>query len=282
MNNLINRAGRSCFSCLLLLLLGFLPADAVRAQTWEIGVTGGAVLYHGEFVPIPYLERYKLLRPAGGLFLRYGPVDWFGVRLGAMATQLHGSAQYNGITVYRDLPVDFKTPLQELTLTFEFSPADLRIFGLAARPYGATGIAAFRFEPRLRIDGEWIEMQPLGTEGQGLPGNPGPYRTTRLALPLSVGLRLALSDRVILGTEISARFTYTDYLDDVSGKLVNYPLLQAERGETIARISNPEATELTDDYQRGNLASDSYHFLLISLHYRFADGGQRAMDCFVF
>jgi hypothetical protein len=239
----------------------------------------GGSFYHGELIPIPFAQRYKLLRPAGSLFLRYSPADWLGIRLGATATRLHGDARYNGITVYRDLPVTLRTPLQEAALTIELSPVALRLFGREVRPYGYSGIAVCRFEPRLRIDGQWVEMQPLGTEGQGLAGNPSRYRTTRWVLPLGVGLRTALSERVLLGVELNARFPDTDYLDDISGRSVNYPLLRAERGETIARISHPAATERTGDYERGNAAMDAYFYGGLSLHYRFSVGGPGPIGC---
>ena len=39
-------------------------------------------------------------------------------------------------------------------------------------PYVTGGAAVFTFNPKAEYNGEWVALQPLGTEGQGLPQYP--------------------------------------------------------------------------------------------------------------
>lgn len=211
--------------------------------------------------------------------MRYSPSPWLGLRLGATMTNLHGSSAYTPFTIYRDTPVEMRTPLRELALTFEFYPVDWQLFGLILQPYGYTGVAVCQFTPRLFFAGQWIEPQPLGTEGQGLAGEPDRYATTRPELPFGLGFRIALGRRVNLGLELNVRLPFTDYLDDISGQLVNYPLLLTERGEFVAKLSNPQGNELTGDFRRGNPGRDAYLFGGASFSYVLNSGNARRVRC---
>jgi hypothetical protein len=265
-----------------LCFLTFSP-QPLRAQNWEIGAQGGVSVYNGDLSPVDNLDYFRMLRPMGGVFLRYGPTEWLGFRLGYIATRLHGNADFNTTTVYNRQAVLLRTPLQELALTAELAPVPLRLFGLRFRPFLYGGVAVYRFSPQLRIDGNWIEMQPLGTEGQGLPGQPPRYRTTRVAVPAGGGLRVAVSDRIVLGGELGGRLPFTDYLDDISGRTVSYPFLLEARGPGVAALSNPRATAATDNFRRGNRAGDFYYFGALSLHYRLGTGRRaREVKCYRF
>ena len=90
------------------------------------------------------------------------------------------------------------------------------------------------------------------------------YSTETLSLPLALGLKFRLGDRVNLNLEVMGRFTFTDYLDDVGGDY------RAEYGDDLqARAANPTGREAT---QRGSSPSvnDFYTFSSVSLHYNFS------------
>jgi hypothetical protein len=111
-------------------------------------------------------------------------------------------------------------------------------------PYVFAGIALFHHNPKARTpeeDGrEWVALQPLGTEGQFISGqnNPGPYSRIQIALPAGVGVRYKLSSRIDLGFEIGYRYTFTDYLDDVSGNYPDMAALRTASGELAVKMSN--------------------------------------------
>lgn len=102
-------------------------------------------------------------------------------------------------------------------------------------PYVLAGIAVFNFSPKAQPNSEWINMypglfensdewvalQPLGTEGQYLTGSqyPEPYKLTQVSVPIGIGVRRKINDRMDIRFEMAIRKTFTDYLDDVSGNV---------------------------------------------------------------
>jgi hypothetical protein len=190
--------------------------------------------------------------PAGLLFTRPGMSLFASRKLGpAMHARLSlswhwldgddfsGSAVGSG-TYARNL--HFRNFVKEvaLTATYDFN----RSFGKYLKrkwfsPYLVAGIAVFHHNPQARVPadlgGNWVDLQALGTEGQGRVGYAQPYNKIQFAIPLGVGLKWRMNDRWDLGVEIVPRFTFTDYLDDVSG---DYPEM-ADLGNPLAvRMSN--------------------------------------------
>jgi hypothetical protein len=90
-------------------------------------------------------------------------------------------------------------------------------------PYVTVGVGAFSYNPFAYLGGEKIFLRDVGTEGQGSSLYPDrkPYNTMAVSVPLGVGLKYALNDRINIGFEILYRFTTTDYLDDVSKTYVD-------------------------------------------------------------
>lgn len=111
-------------------------------------------------------------------------------------------------------------------------------------PYIFAGIAVFHHNPRARTPEEdgrkWVALQPLGTEGQFIPdqNNASPYKRIQMAIPAGVGVRYKLSPRIDLGFEIGYRFTFFDYLDDVSGNYPDMGDLRTASGEMAVKMSN--------------------------------------------
>lgn len=84
-------------------------------------------------------------------------------------------------------------------------------------PYVGAGIGFFQFNPKAIYNGQEVELQPLGTEGQGLPGYASKYRLVELAIPVNMGLKVYFpSRRVALALDFAYNHTFTDYIDDVS------------------------------------------------------------------
>ncbi len=94
------------------------------------------------------------------------------------------------------------------------------------RPYGLLGIGYLKFNPQgIYTDPatgaqKWIYLQPLRTEGQGIPGaaneNMAPYKLSTLLIPMGAGFKYYFSENVSLGLELIHRKTFSDYIDDVS------------------------------------------------------------------
>lgn len=88
------------------------------------------------------------------------------------------------------------------------------------------------------------------------------YNTTVLNIPFGAGMKFRISSRFNLNLDFTARYAFTDYLDDVSGEYRNK--YDNELQEYAANPTN-QATKM-----RGNSKSnDFYSFTSISLHYNF-------------
>ncbi|MES2517173.1 MAG: DUF6089 family protein [Bacteroidota bacterium] len=99
-------------------------------------------------------------------------------------------------------------------------------------PYLFAGIAVFHHNPVAKVPtdyagseaspGEWVSLQPLNTEGQGLAGyTDQPYNLINVSIPFGAGIKYKLNKNVDLGFEVGIRYTFSDYLDDVGGYFAN-------------------------------------------------------------
>ena len=133
-----------------------------------------------------------------------------------------------------------------------------------------------------------IYLQPLSTEGQGLPQYPErqAYKLSELCVPFGIGVKYAISDFVYIGGEFGTRKLFSDYLDDVSSVYVDQNILLAERGNQAVNLAfrgdefknNPSAYPAAGS-QRGNSSlGDNYYFGEVRLSIRlpwFETGDER-------
>ena len=90
-------------------------------------------------------------------------------------------------------------------------------------------------------------------------------------MPFGGGLKWKISESVNLNAELNWRLTFTDYLDDVSGKYPDLDLLRAQRGDIAAQLSNRSALPRAEGTQRGNSSVGDYYFTFhIGLAYSIA------------
>lgn len=140
-----------------------------------------------------------------------------------------------------------------------------------ASPYIGAGLGLFAFNPKTKYNGIEVELQPLGTEGQGIvAGKPEKYSLTQLSIPLNFGLRFVEPRRKFaIGFELNYNHLFTDYLDDVSTTYVNpatitaadptnAPLINALSNRNIAPAS--EAFSFSDGQQRGQPTRNDLFF----------------------
>jgi len=163
--------------------------------------------------------------------------------------------------------------------------------GLSA--YFDAGLGLIWFNPRGEFNGNWYSLQPMGTEGQGLDGGPKRYSRIQFVLPVGLGVKYSINRNISIGLEYSFRYTFTDYMDDVSGVYYD-PVAIAnanggqgtEQGDAAFYLSNP-AIELEDAngdrvlaggtapwqepvQQRGDqTTNDTYMFAILSVSYKF-------------
>lgn len=185
-------------------------------QKGEFGITLGVAHYFGDINTRAAINRPK---PAVGAFFRKQFGNYVGVRLSAHYAQLGYSDTYSKNEYQKIRNLSFNTNIWEVALQgdfnfFKFIPGDP---DYAFTPYITLGVGVFTYDPYAYTNGEKEFLRPLGTEGQ-LIGYNGrkPYNTLALCIPLGVGIKYNLSEKINFSFEIAHRFTGTDYLDDVS------------------------------------------------------------------
>lgn len=104
--------------------------------------------------------------------------------------------------------------------------------------YGTVGLSFFYHNPKAKVYSDstltksgWVNLRPLKTENKE-------YSKFQMAIPLAVGIRYKLSLQWDLEIEVGYRYTFTDYLDDVSG---NYPEPSSLKSNLAKQLSNRTA-----------------------------------------
>lgn len=221
--------------------LALLLAAAPLTAQIELGVAGGASMYEGDLAPSSVLDKLTSARRSVGVYAR-GPIsERVALRGFVQSSRIHGDDALRPGTVARNL--SFRSDIFEIGLA-----AEVYVLGYdhAVAPYVSVGASVYRFNPEAEFNGRLVELQPLGTEGQGIPGFGEKYALTRFAIPVGVGARYPLGESFVLGVDVSSRLTWFDHLDDVSGNYVNYETLLRGEGVDGSRGNGSLAAALAD------------------------------------
>lgn len=185
--------------------------------------------------------------------------------------------------------LSFRSDIQEITFTLEFHPIDFfsnfnpQRFPAALSPYLIWGFGYFHFNPQANLNGVWIDLRPLHTEGEGFAEYPDrkEYKLYQFNMPVGVGIAYELSPKFNLRLEYMHRKSFTDYLDDahdtyidpalfskyLSGIDLNNALSLNNRGRTNV---DPRLTTARPGGRRANpLNNDSYFTVNFKIGYAF-------------
>ena len=247
-------------------------AVLVQAQDFEGGIYFGGAFYSGDLSP-KVLPRYtRFIEPSGGIVFRYRDRGVLGLRGSLTYGNLRGN---DADGAYPQRKLAFQTNLIEANVVGEWYLIPDNFMGdpPLITPYFFAGVSVFHFDPEAQFESGFVALQPLGTEGQGLKDYDRPYNRTQLAIPVGAGLRLLLGERGALSLEICARKLFTDYLDDVTGAVLDYNKIYEEKGELAARLSRPdldpeEAAYISNLYRRGGDRYDSFGSFGVSYTFR--------------
>lgn len=214
----------------------------------------GTSNYYGDFAPYrrPIASTFKMMRwSIGGNYTRH-----FTPRLAARATFTYARIAGDDYVMNRDSKhetniyyarnLHFRNDLKEFSIQgiFKLTP-DNRSYD--RRPqFGAyvfAGVALTAHNPKAldSLNGDWIKLQPLGTEGQGNEGYAKPYSLVQFAIPVGIGVRYKINSRFDISAELGFRKTFTDYLDDAHGNYAD-PALFADNPTALA-LSNRSAEQ---------------------------------------
>jgi len=236
-----------------------------------VGISINALNYYGDLAPGAGALSSDLgqTRPAIGVSF----VHRFGPRY-----QLVGSFTYGGIRgsdheaadpgdesgIFRyNRNLSFRNRIKELSAVGQvdlFENQSTYISRVKWTPYLYAGVAVFHHNPQAEAPefdaagnptgkkGEWVALQPLGTEGQNADllstdVNYGvePYKLIQFAIPFGLGVRFRANEVIDISIEYGMRYTFTDYLDDVSG---NYVDLGVFGTDALARAMSYRSNEV--------------------------------------
>jgi len=247
----------------------------VEQRGWSLGMNIGLADMWGDVGTKSVIDRYNNkevkddlfanIRGMGGLYARYNHIPGLAFRIGINYGEVYATdawnydkamdAEYVTEDPYQRYlrNLDAKTTIWELNAMVELSP--IRAFGdwefgkgpkRRFQPYVMLGISGFYFNPRGKFTDlvtkqeKWVDLRPLRTEGEGFVGSattyPKTYSVFSFAALGGVGVKWDIGQGLALGLEWQLRYTFTDYLDDVSGVYAN----QIDRD--IAYLDRPNRT----------------------------------------
>ena len=248
------------------------------AQKLEVGLVVGGANYQGDLASSEFKVLRQQINLAYGGFLRYHLNESFAIRLQVLATELSADDARSSFDVLQQRNLRFFSPLTDISFRAEWYPFVAR----AAHepvflPYLSLGASFFSFNPQAEYEGRFYELQPLRTEGQGLPSFPDrqPYQLYSASVLGGIGFKFLLNDDITLGIDFSGHYTFTDYLDDVSSTYASYEELAREVGVLSANIAyqvddffDLEQTAPLPNTTRGNPdVKDLYFVLGVTLSY---------------
>lgn len=240
----------------------------------EIGFMVGGSYYIGDLNQ----KHFKNTNLAGQILYRYNINARLAYRLNFTYGKIEGYDSQQSNEFYKNRNLSFQSDLYEFgsgieVTYFPFEIGNRRYKGTA---YLLAEFSLTRINPKTDYNGTMIELQPLGTEGQGTTlGDKSKYSRIQLGVPLALGARFSITDNIGLNVEYGIRFLFTDYLDDIGGYRYTDPqILATENGPTSAALSN-RSLDGNRFGQRGNRASrDWYTFFGIGLMIRM--GGKKS------
>jgi len=273
---------------LLLIIISLVFNFASTAQQFkpntEVGLILGTSYYLGDL----NTTHFNQSSATAGLVIRKNIDKRFVYKAEVMYLNLKSDERQTSDTIALDRGLHFRSPIYELSgqIEFNFLPYQSGNPLYTWTPYVYTGISIFSFNPQAEnINGEWVDLQELGTEGQGttteFDGNTrSKYSLIQFAIPIGGGLKIAVNENFNIVLEYGARKTFTDYLDDVSttyaGPNINgsWPV---EMSDLAQQMSDPNGTHVKDE-QRGNPdKKDWYSFAGITLSFKL---NNNTKDCY--
>lgn len=242
---------------------GKLMSSYVR-RYMTFGGSVSALHYIGDIAPESSFGSTdaSMVRPGLGVSSSFRLSARFSMRLEMLYGQLSGSdyavtSPEDFKAVYRYVRnLHFRNNIKDLSCIVSydlFSNPHAIILRPFFTPYFFAGLSVFHHNPKAKVPheavlypgemiipekaGEWIALRPLKTEGQARA-----YSAFQLSIPLGIGMRVKIHELIDVEAELTHRYLFTDYLDDISNKYADKGALESE----LAKILSDRSLESTD------------------------------------
>lgn len=218
---------------ILLCILGFCRAEA---QTYEVGLFGGASNFVGDVGSTTYIAPNDV---AIGGILKWNRSKRHAFRFSFIYANINGNDAASDDPRLLERRYSFKNTIKEFSLGIEFTFFDWDVHDGRKKttPYLFTGVNYFNYDTLARnVITNNIEKYDSDWE---------------FAIPMVVGIKTVVSRNISLGVEIGARFTLTDAIDG---------------SNPIGDLENNEALKF------GNVDSNDWYFFTgVTATYTFGD-----------
>lgn len=182
-------------------------------------------------------KRFENIYFAGGLVGRFNINDYITLKGNAYYGRISGADSTSTNTASKERNLSFRSELFEFGGNVEwnifgYNPTLTAGSGKGFTPFLFLGVAVYKYNPKAYYDNRWIELQPLGTEGQGTTQFQArkKYNLTQFAIPFGGGLKMRLAKNWSVTLEYGLRKTFNDYLDDVSMTYIEPGILDQTYG----------------------------------------------------
>lgn len=206
-----------------LFILLYSSSPALHSQTsnnpkFQFGAGAGAFIYQGDLTPSA-LGSYRTMKPGINLFASKFFTPSFSVRANLAIGGLRGDdAKYGNPEYRQQRNFNFRTPVAEVTGLAEWNVLGRNYISKGIAPYLFAGVG-YSF---LKVRRDWsnLNTEYFSAESELMTGLAEDAQRSPpkglLVLPVGVGVRYYLSDKIGIGAETSYRLTSTDYLDGFS------------------------------------------------------------------
>ena len=228
-------------------------ATTVNAQPdlckYEMGVFGSLFIYQGDLSP-SRLGSYRTMQPGFSFFINRNLNAAYTLRVNFARGRLVGDDSKFALPVWRRFRnFKFTSPVTEISALIVWHPFEWinteRIRNFSPYAFGGVGISFLKIKQDYsglvasHFPAENIAVHLAVDQQHGSP-------SVIPVIPVGIGLRYAVSDKISVFAESSYRFLFTDYIDSYS------------------RSANPKQ-------------KDSYHSHSVGVIFHF--GKKRNLDC---
>lgn len=167
-----------------------------NAQIHEIGVFGGGSNFIGDVGKTTYIAPNQ---PAFGILYKWNKSPRYSWRFSAMMSKIKAFDSQSELDSRKQRAYGFENTITEFSAGFEFNFFDFNQHksGFISTPYIYTGLSYFM------SDNLYVLNYKYYTDG----------RSGSLALPIIGGLKMKISESLVLGVEAGARYAFTDDID---------------------------------------------------------------------
>ena len=267
---------KGLINCLLVVSALFIWPQQSNAQWnekkyWEYGALFGGAGYMGEFTEgVANSEDWNAM---AGFIMKYHFDRKIAFRFGLSAGTISGNDENSSYIWRRNRNLNFRSRVYEAYIAPEMHFFTGPAFTKGVHPYVSAGLGFAYFEPQTYFNNQWINLRPLGTEGQGLDvvGSIEKYNPYTLTFPIGLGVQFHAGNSWFIGIELNYRYTLTDYLDDVSGYYPDPSAMSIRYGAESMNVQLSDRRIDAEQYsgtfefyplqQRGNPSDKDRYFL---------------------